>query len=60
MLGDECLAEHWFVTLQEAQLMIEAWGSITMSTGRIVRSEFVERAAKIGLQEGANFQFSAV
>ena len=22
---DECLNEHWFVTLQEAQLMIEAW-----------------------------------
>ena len=22
---DECLNEHWFVTLQEAQLVIEAW-----------------------------------
>jgi putative transposase len=22
---DECLNEHWFLTLQEAQLMIEAW-----------------------------------
>ena len=22
---DECLHEHWFVTLQEAQLVIEAW-----------------------------------
>jgi putative transposase len=22
---DECLNEHWFLTLQEAQLVIEAW-----------------------------------
>jgi hypothetical protein len=22
---DECLNEHWFVTLQEAQAVIEAW-----------------------------------
>ena len=22
---DECLNEHWFMTLQEAQLVIEAW-----------------------------------
>jgi putative transposase len=22
---DECLNEHWFVTLQEAQFVIEAW-----------------------------------
>ncbi|MER3421834.1 MAG: hypothetical protein C4293_00005, partial [Nitrospiraceae bacterium] len=22
---DECLNEHWFVTLQEAQVVIEAW-----------------------------------
>jgi putative transposase len=22
---DECLNEHWFLTLQEAQLLIEAW-----------------------------------
>lgn len=24
-LRDECLNEHWFVALQEAQLVIEAW-----------------------------------
>ena len=23
--SDECLNEHWFLTLQEAQLVIEAW-----------------------------------
>jgi putative transposase len=25
---DECLNEHWFLTLQEAQLVIEAWRGI--------------------------------
>jgi putative transposase len=24
-LRDECLNEHWFLTLQEAQVVIEAW-----------------------------------
>jgi transposase InsO family protein len=33
---DECLNEHWFLTLQEAQLVIEAGGGSTMKSGRTV------------------------
>ena len=45
---DECLNEHWFVTLQEAQLVIEAWRreyneERTHSTiGDVTPQEFIE------------------
>ena len=44
---DECLNEHWFVTLQEAQLVIEAWrreyneDRTHSSIGNVTPQEFI-------------------
>lgn len=63
---DECLNAQVFVSLHDARQKIEAWridynehrphGSL----GNLTPREFTEQAAKTGLQEGPNFQVSAV
>lgn len=34
---DECLNDHWFSTLHEGRVLIEAWRKITMQYGRTAR-----------------------
>ena len=63
---DECLNAQVFISLHDARQKIEAWridynehwphGSL----GNLTPREFTEQAAKTGLQEGPNFQVSAV
>jgi putative transposase len=63
---DECLNAQVFVSLHDARQKIEAWridynehrphGSL----GNLTPREFTEQAAKTKLQEGPNFQVSAV
>lgn len=63
---DECLNAQVFISLHDARQKIEAWRMDYnehrphSALGDLTPREFVERAAKTGLQEGANFQFSAV
>ena len=63
---DECLNAQVFLSLHDARQKIEAWRldynehRPHSALGDLTPREFVERAAKTGLQEGANFQFSAV
>lgn len=35
---DECLNEHWFLTLQEAQVVVEAWRRESNASELTVRS----------------------
>ncbi|GKS59861.1 insertion element protein [Nitrospira sp.] len=63
---DECLNAQVFISLHDARQKIEAWRidynehRPHSALGDLTPREFVERAAKTGLHEGANFQFSAV
>ncbi len=60
---DECLNAQVFLSLHDARQKIEAWRldynehRPHSALGDLTPREFVERAAKTGLQEGANFQF---
>jgi putative transposase len=63
---DECLNAQVFISLHDARQKIEAW-RIDYNEHRphsalrdLTPREFVERAAKIGLQEGPNFHVSVV
>lgn len=63
---DECLNAQVFISLHDARRKIEAWRidynehRPHSALGDLTPREFVERAAKTRLQEGTNFQFSAV
>ena len=63
---DECLNAQVFISLHDARQKIEGWRidyneqRPHSALGDLTPREFVERVVKTGLQEGANFQFSAV
>jgi putative transposase len=63
---DECLNAQVFISLHDARQKIEAWRldynehRPHSALGGLTPREFAEQAAKTGLQEGANFQLSAV
>ena len=63
---DECLNALVFISLHDARQKIEAWRidynehRPHSALGDLTPREFVERAAKTGLQEGANFQLPTV
>ena len=63
---DEYLNTHVFVSLHDARQKIEVWRIDDTehrphgSLGNVTPREFTEQAAKTGLQEGPNFQVSAV
>lgn len=63
---DECLNAQVFISLHDARQKIEAWRidynehRPHSALGDLTPREFIERAAKTGLREGTNFQFSAV
>jgi putative transposase len=63
---DECLNAQVFISLHDARQKIEAWRldynehRPHSALGDLTPREFAEQAAKTGLQEGANFQLSAV
>jgi len=65
-VSGECVNAQVFVSLHDARQKIEAW-RMDYNEHRphsalrdLSPLEFAEQAAKTGLQEGANFQLSAV
>lgn len=63
---DECLNAQVFISLHDAPQKIKAWRidynehRPHSALGDLTPRKFIELAAKTGLREGVNFQFSAV